>query len=118
VKAKPTHTKRKRKDEDAEDLGFENSGDEAIIGEGVKEKKRRRKKAKAKGKTAEELDDEEEGGEGGLIKTRSMRAQEYEVYSVYGLEPIADILRTGKWKRNPSPIPQQRLSTLTQCGQR
>lgn len=77
VEAKPKSTKRKRGDEEeAEDLGFENSGDEAIIGEGVKQKKRRHKKAKAKGKSAEELE-EDEGGEGGLVKTRSMRAQEY-----------------------------------------
>lgn len=76
VKAKPKSTKRKRGDEEAEDLGFENSGDEAIIGEGAKAKRRRLKKAKAKGKSIEELEDDE-GGEGGLIKTRSMRAQEY-----------------------------------------
>ena len=66
----PAAKKRKRgQDEEAEDLGFENSGDEAIIEKGVK--MRRKKK---KGKSKEELD--EEGGEGGLIKTRSMRAQE------------------------------------------
>ncbi|KAI6713937.1 hypothetical protein PZA11_002448 [Diplocarpon coronariae] len=65
----PTPNKRKRaQDEEAEDLGFENSGDEAIIEKGAKT---RRKK---KGKSVEELEDE--GGEGGLIKTRSQRAQE------------------------------------------
>lgn len=46
----------------AEDAGFENSGDEAIIGKGKKRRKRNK--------------DEDEGGEGGLIKTRSMRAVE------------------------------------------
>ncbi|KAK4230824.1 swr complex subunit [Podospora fimiseda] len=53
------------KDEDtvAEDAGFENSGDEAII---VKGKKRRKKNK----------DEDDEGGEGGLVKTRSMRAVE------------------------------------------
>ncbi|KUJ12787.1 BCNT-domain-containing protein [Mollisia scopiformis] len=63
--------KRKRAAEEepeAEDLGFENSGDEAIIGDGLKEKKRRKKKGKK--------DEEDEGGEGGFVKTRSMRAVE------------------------------------------
>ncbi|KAI9050199.1 hypothetical protein LZ554_006340 [Drepanopeziza brunnea f. sp. 'monogermtubi'] len=65
----PGPKKRKRgQDEEAEDLGIENSGDEAIIEKGAK---MRRKK---KGKSKEEVEDE--GGEGGLIKTRSMRAQE------------------------------------------
>lgn len=49
-----------------EDTGFENSGDEAIIEKGKKKRK--------KGPQARQLDDE--GGEGGLIKTRSMRAVE------------------------------------------
>ncbi|KAG4434237.1 hypothetical protein IFR05_010279 [Cadophora sp. M221] len=61
--------KRKRgDDEEAEDAGFENSGDEAIMKEGSKSKRKKGKKSK------EEVEDE--GGEGGLIKTRSMRAQE------------------------------------------
>ncbi|KUI59190.1 SWR1-complex protein 5 [Cytospora mali] len=50
----------------AEDAGFENSGDEAIIEKGKKKRK--------KGPQARQIDDE--GGEGGLIKTRSMRAVE------------------------------------------
>ncbi|ROW12171.1 hypothetical protein VMCG_00128 [Cytospora schulzeri] len=50
----------------AEDAGFENSGDEAIIEKGKKRRK--------KGPQARQVDDE--GGEGGLIKTRSMRAVE------------------------------------------
>ncbi|KAF3770162.1 BCNT-domain-containing protein [Cryphonectria parasitica EP155] len=53
--------------EEAEDAGFENSGDEAII-----EKGRKRRK---KGQQAQR-DHDDEGGEGGLIKTRSMRAVE------------------------------------------
>jgi hypothetical protein len=58
--------KRKRQtgDTEAEDAGFENSGDEAIIGKGKKRLKRSKK-----------IDDDE-GGEGGLIKTRRQRAQE------------------------------------------
>lgn len=67
--AKPQANKRKRGDEEeAEDVGFENSGDEAIMKEGTKSKRKKGKKSK------EEVEDE--GGEGGLVKTRSMRAQE------------------------------------------
>ena len=54
--------KRGKKGEEAEDLGFENSGDEATIKKGSKRKR--------KG----ELEDDDSGGEGGFIKTRSMRA--------------------------------------------
>lgn len=69
--AQPAAAKRKRQPQagdgvDAEDAGFENSGDEAIIGKGKKKQK--------KGRQAQR--DEDEGGEGGLIKTRSMRAVE------------------------------------------
>ncbi|KAK0669652.1 bucentaur or craniofacial development-domain-containing protein [Cercophora samala] len=65
--AKPT-AKRKRPagDDAAEDAGFENSGDEAIISKGLKKKKRKQTKE----------DVEDEGGEGGLIKTRAQRAVE------------------------------------------
>lgn len=59
--------KRKRGDEEVEDAGFENSGDEAIIERGLKRQKKR-----GKGKQAED----DEGGEGGFVKTRTMRAQE------------------------------------------
>jgi hypothetical protein len=80
AKAKPKSTKRKRgADDEAEDAGFENSGDEAIIEKGLK---RQRKKGK-KGKDVEDLDDD--GGEGGLIKTRSMRAQEYVLFTHFCL---------------------------------
>lgn len=67
----PTPAKRKKKTQagdggdDADDAGFENSGDEAIIGRGKKKQKSRQAQR-----------DEDEGGEGGLIKTRSMRAVE------------------------------------------
>lgn len=68
-KGKPRSTKRKRgQDDEAEDAGFENSGDEAIIEKGLKKQKKKKKNREA---------DEDEGGEGGLIKTRSMRALEY-----------------------------------------
>ncbi|KAH6627787.1 bucentaur or craniofacial development-domain-containing protein [Chaetomium tenue] len=67
---KQTQSKRRREGaiNAADDAGFENSGDEAVIEKG----KRRRKKAKRKDEGA----GEDEGGEGGLIKTRSMRAVE------------------------------------------
>lgn len=63
---KTAQPKRKRQDgEDAaEDAGFENSGDEAIIGKGKKRQKKLKRNI-------------DEGGEGGLIKTRRMRAAEY-----------------------------------------
>ncbi|KAI0428623.1 bucentaur or craniofacial development-domain-containing protein [Xylaria sp. FL1042] len=60
--------KRKRIDTDANEGDFENSGDETIIQKG----KRRQKKAKRTDGDVEE----DEGGEGGLIKTRRQRAQE------------------------------------------
>ncbi|KAI5926585.1 bucentaur or craniofacial development-domain-containing protein [Camillea tinctor] len=60
--------KRKRTADDNAEDAFENSGDEAIIQKG----KKRQKKTKRK----ENHGDDDEGGEGGLIKTRSMRAVE------------------------------------------
>jgi hypothetical protein len=70
--AKPAKKRRKIETEEAEDLGFENSGDEAIIGDGLKKERRRKKGKKGKGRD----EDDEEGGEGGFVKTRSMRAVE------------------------------------------
>ncbi|KAH7041222.1 bucentaur or craniofacial development-domain-containing protein [Microdochium trichocladiopsis] len=72
---------RKREHGQDNDDGFENSGDEAIIQKGQKKLSRNKKK---KNKTQrggdqgdEDDEDEDEGGvEGGLIKTRSMRAAE------------------------------------------
>lgn len=72
-KAVPSTKKRKQAGDKAGedgDAGFENSGDEAIIEKGKKRRKRGQQPARAGL-------DEEEGGEGGLIKTRSMRAVEY-----------------------------------------
>ena len=67
--ASQPNKKRSRDGEvEAEDAGYNNSGDEAIIDRG---KKRQRK---SKGKANEPQDDE--GGEGGLIKTRRQRAAE------------------------------------------
>jgi hypothetical protein len=69
---KPATAKPKQRAEDgADDAGFENSGDEAIIEKG----KSRQRKANRKGVEVDE--DEDEGGEGGFVKTRRMRAVEY-----------------------------------------
>ena len=68
TESKPVSADRKRPapDTEAEDAGFENSGDEAIIEKGKKRRK--------KGKTADVAPDADEGPS---IKTRSMRAVEY-----------------------------------------
>jgi hypothetical protein len=74
VEGKGKSKKRKRGEEEAEDLGFENSGDEAVIKEYDSGGAAKRKKGK-KGRVAE-LEVEDEGGEGGVVMTRSMRALE------------------------------------------
>ncbi|KAM4054587.1 bucentaur or craniofacial development domain-containing protein [Hirsutella rhossiliensis] len=61
-------TKKRRQDHEA-DRGYDNSGDEAIIQKGRK----RRKRANNRG---EAFDDANNGGEGGLVKTRRQRAEE------------------------------------------
>lgn len=69
---KPTKRKRAKVDngdgQEAEDVGFENSGDEAIIGKGLKKAKRRKRKGE---------ESEDEGGEGGFVRTRRMAALAY-----------------------------------------
>jgi hypothetical protein len=62
--------KRKQSKPEGEDQdeGYDNSGDEAIIAKGHK----RRKRAEEKGRSV----DVDEGGEGGLVKTRAQRALE------------------------------------------
>lgn len=69
-KTAPTKRKRQVGEDGAEDAGFENSGDEAIIEKGKKRQKKSKRKDGAEA-------DEDEGGEGGLIKTRRMRQAEY-----------------------------------------
>jgi hypothetical protein len=51
--------------EEAEDAGYENSGDEAIIKSGLK---------KSNKKSKQVAEDEDEGGVGGFVKTRRMAA--------------------------------------------
>ncbi|KAI4143667.1 MAG: hypothetical protein LQ340_006919, partial [Diploschistes diacapsis] len=55
--------------EEAEELGFENSGDEGIIQAGTKEARHRKRKRRDSA-----AGNDDSGGEGGFIKTRSMRA--------------------------------------------
>ncbi|KXH64397.1 bucentaur or craniofacial development [Colletotrichum salicis] len=68
-------TKRKRDAGGDEAADFENSGDEALIKKAAKKKL---KKAARDAAAALALGVEDEGGEGGLVKTRSMRAAEKE----------------------------------------
>jgi hypothetical protein len=51
--------------EEAEDVGFENSGDEEIVERGLKRQRKKGKKSK---------EDEDDGGEGGFVRTRRMAA--------------------------------------------
>jgi hypothetical protein len=68
IKGVTRTVKRKRaKVEEAEDVGFENSGDEEIVEKGLK---RRRKKRG--GKVNEDEDSDGDGGEGGFVRTRRM----------------------------------------------
>ena len=57
-----------KKNKEAEEIGFENSGDEATINRAKDKAAKRKKKHDAL------VDDNSSGGEGGFIKTRSMRA--------------------------------------------
>jgi hypothetical protein len=65
----PGKRKRPSGEDGADDDGFQNSGDEAIIEKGRKRQQKSRRKDSAS--------DGDEPGEGGLIKTRRMRAAEY-----------------------------------------
>ena len=62
--SKPKRKKQESTQREAEDAGYENSGDEAIIRTA---KKRKRKHG---------VNDEDSEGEGGFIKTRRMKAAE------------------------------------------
>jgi hypothetical protein len=107
VKVTPkASAKRKRGDvEEAEDAGFENSGDEAIIERGLKRRK------KGKGKDAEE---EEEGGEGGVVRTRSMRA--LECVFRYNSMDLTNALIGRRRRRNRWQIRLRQRSTSTRYG--
>jgi hypothetical protein len=71
---KPITKPKKRKrgsghSEEAEDVGFENSGDEEIVERGLKKQRKKGKKG-----FKDEDDDEDDGAEGGFVKTRRMAA--------------------------------------------
>ncbi|KAG5934216.1 hypothetical protein E4U60_004029 [Claviceps pazoutovae] len=68
---KRTHAEAVAGPSDREDHGYDNSGDEAIIGKGRK----RRRRAQERGQL---VDEDEEGGPGGLVKTRAQQAAEKE----------------------------------------
>lgn len=75
--AKPTTGRRKRATADeTEDVGFENSGDEAVIAKGRKKRRKQQEKDGAATGATAEGDDDDDGGEGGFVKTRRMRALE------------------------------------------
>ncbi|KAL2128857.1 hypothetical protein VTI74DRAFT_8562 [Chaetomium olivicolor] len=106
---KPESGKRKRDGDEADDAGFENSGDEAIIEKGRK----RQKKAKRK-----DNEDEDEGGEGGLIKTRRMRAAEKEKRGVQAASGPVTIDVDALWAQMTSePVGRRDDSATTQLSQ-
>ena len=72
----------------ADDVGYDNSGDEAIVKKGEKKKRK-----KDKNRARQDAQDDDEGGEGGLIKTRRQRAAEYATtsffFSLFSIDPIS-----------------------------
>jgi len=85
------------------------SGDEATIRKG---KRRRQKKAKGAATDSDEVSDDQ-GGEGGLIKTRAQRAREYApatpvpffssvAQNCLLVEPVSKPWRVGKKSGSPS----------------
>ncbi|KAF4991187.1 hypothetical protein FGRMN_7992 [Fusarium graminum] len=98
-------------DEDAADAGYDNSGDETIIKRGEK----RRKKTHAKG-----VREDDEGGEGGLIKTRRQRAAEKEERKyIANNEPVTidvDALWTQMISKTPAPMSKVDQPDSTDSG--
>ena len=92
----PATTKRKRETDDAaDDAGFENSGDEAILSKGQK----RRRKGKDRDADAARPD---EGEDGPLVKTRSMRAAEY----------VPCLPESDRWSTNGTCVTERRSERL------
>ncbi|TLD33295.1 hypothetical protein PspLS_00484 [Pyricularia sp. CBS 133598] len=93
--------KRKRNvnSDEPQDVGFENSGDEAII---EKAKTKRQKKARKANQ------DGDEGGDGGLIKTRSKRAQEKAERKAIAVSGPVTVDVDALWAQmiNPTPVVQ------------
>jgi hypothetical protein len=108
---KPSPAKRKRQsgDNDVEDAGFENSGDEAIIEKGKKRQKKPRRKDGAEA--------EEDTGEGGLIKTRRMRAVEYVAFALSATnDSLTDSPPTERPKDEQKPPAGRLPSTWMRYG--
>lgn len=100
---KKVSKKRKKAQADAEEL---DSGDEATITE-----LRKAKKSKAD-------DDEDSGGEGGLIKTRAQRRAEY-VKCRYTTKSMLMLCAENRSVKNTrKPTPTMLPSTSTPCGPR
>lgn len=99
--ATTTTAKRKRTkgSDEAEDVDFENSGDEATIRSG--RKKTKKSKDIAAG-------DDEEGGEGGLIKTRAQRKLEQKEKKALATSKGASVDVNALWAQmasGPKPAP-------------
>lgn len=108
---KPSPAKRKRQsgDNDVEDAGFENSGDEAIIEKGKKRQKKPRRKDGAEA--------DEDTGEGGLIKTRRMRAVEYAAFALPATDDsLTDSLPAERPKDEQKPPAGRLPSTWMRSG--
>jgi hypothetical protein len=110
-----TTSKRKRKqvgdNDEAEDAGFENSGDEAIIGKG---KKRLKRATRQNGLG----NDDDEGGECGLIKTRAQRAAEKVEKQYESVKGPVTIDVDALWQQmlsgdKPAPAPVQEDTTMS-----
>ena len=100
---KKVSKKRKKAQTDAEEL---DSGDEATITE-----LRKAKKSKA-------VDDEDSGGEGGLIKTRAQRRAEYVKCRYTTISTLILCAENRSVKNTRKPIPTMLPSTSTPCGPR
>lgn len=90
--------KRSRQPDDL--LDFDNSGDEATLA------KARRKKGKNKHKSCDEIPDDE-GGEGGLVKTRAQRKQETREKKALVSSASSSLDVDSLWAKMsaPSPLP-------------
>ncbi|TVY16201.1 SWR1-complex protein 5 [Lachnellula arida] len=119
---KPAKRKRGQANgEEAEDAGFENSGDEAIIERALKRRRKKGKGKKSDGVEAE-VEADDEGGEGGLVKTRSMRAAEkIEKKTVLvdtskatvDVDALWNDMISGKASTTPIPAPTEPITSDT-----
>jgi len=108
----PTAKRKRTKTSDqAEDVDFENSGDEATIQSG------KRKKRKSKDIAAE---DDEQGGEGGLIKTRAQRKLEQKEKKALATSRGASVDVNALWAQmasGPKPADELRETDTSTAGE-